>query len=181
MQVACPNCGQLLLCPDPAPPRATCSACGTVFSIAAPTFNPGAQASGPAPFRAARPTEAAGVTAPAVCLLIAGALWASWATFNWIGLFLTPDPPVVVQENEIAQGMRIGRKIGRHIGPVLMGMGVLIIAGSIQMLRRRGYGLAMTASVVAMLPCSPSCILGLPFGIWSLVVLNRPEVRDAFR
>ena len=104
----------------------------------------------------------------------------SWATFNWIGLFLAPDEPVVGQQNDFARSVQIGRKIGRYIGPVLMGMGVLILAGSIQMLRRRGYELAMTGSVLAMLPCSPSCILGLPFGIWSLVVLNNPQVREAF-
>jgi hypothetical protein len=46
----------------------------------------------------------------------------------------------------------------------------------------QSYGLAMTASIVAMIPCiSPCCILGLPFGIWALVILNRPEVKAAFR
>jgi hypothetical protein len=42
------------------------------------------------------------------------------------------------------------------------------------------YGLAMTASILAMLPCSLCCVLGLPIGIWALVVLMKPEVKSAF-
>jgi hypothetical protein len=54
--------------------------------------------------------------------------------------------------------------------------------GSIQMLRVRMRGLAVTASVLAMLLVWPGCcLLGLPFGIWSMIVLNQPEVRRAFR
>ena len=36
-------------------------------------------------------------------------------------------------------------------------------------------------TIVSMLPCSCCWTLGLPFGIWALVVLNQPEVKDAFR
>jgi hypothetical protein len=38
----------------------------------------------------------------------------------------------------------------------------------------------MVASVVAMLPCQCCCLFGLPFGIWALVVLNKPEVKSHF-
>jgi hypothetical protein len=30
-------------------------------------------------------------------------------------------------------------------------------------------------------PCiSPCCLVGLPIGIWALVVLNKPEVKSSF-
>jgi hypothetical protein len=58
--------------------------------------------------------------------------------------------------------------------------GGCLIAGSICMLRRRAYAMAMTATIVAMLPCNCCCLFGLPFGIWGLVTLTRPEVKDAF-
>ena len=33
-----------------------------------------------------------------------------------------------------------------------------------------------------MVPCiSPCCLLGLPFGIWALSVLNKPHVQAAFK
>ena len=57
----------------------------------------------------------------------------------------------------------------------------IVLSGAVQMCRLRGYGYAMTATIVAMVPCSLCCILGLPFGIWGLVVLMKPEVKNAFR
>jgi len=56
-----------------------------------------------------------------------------------------------------------------------------IIAGSICMLRSRVYWGAVTATVVAMIPfLSPLLVLGIPFGIWALVLLARPEVKECF-
>jgi hypothetical protein len=41
---------------------------------------------------------------------------------------------------------------------------------------------AVTAAIVSLLPfCSPVVLLGIPFGIWALVVLRRHDVREAFR
>ena len=43
------------------------------------------------------------------------------------------------------------------------------------------WGLCVAASILVMIPCiSPCCLIGLPIGIWCLVVLNRPEVKAAF-
>jgi hypothetical protein len=55
-----------------------------------------------------------------------------------------------------------------------------VLFGAIQLLRLRNYSVAMVASVVAMLPCQCCCLFGLPFGIWALVVLNKPEVKSHF-
>jgi len=64
------------------------------------------------------------------------------------------------------------------IGVVQAGV---ILWGASCMKRMENYGAAMTASIVALIPCSGCCILLVPFGIWSLVVLNKPEVKDSFR
>ena len=57
----------------------------------------------------------------------------------------------------------------------------LILFGAIKMKKLENYGLAMTASIVAMIPCiSPCCLIGLPIGIWAVVVLSKPEVKSAF-
>ncbi len=61
-------------------------------------------------------------------------------------------------------------------------MGVFVLIGAIKMKNLSGYGLAMTAAIVAMIPCiSPCCLLGLPLGIWALLVLADPSVKAAFR
>ncbi|MBX5480632.1 MAG: hypothetical protein IRZ16_02110 [Myxococcaceae bacterium] len=55
------------------------------------------------------------------------------------------------------------------------------IFGAMNMMKLRSFGLSMAAAIVAMLPCfGPCCCLGLPIGIWALVVLNKPEVKSAF-
>jgi hypothetical protein len=59
-------------------------------------------------------------------------------------------------------------------------IGLLILLGGIKMKKLESYGLAMTASILAMLPCSICCVVGLPIGIWSLVILSKPEVKSAF-
>jgi hypothetical protein len=57
----------------------------------------------------------------------------------------------------------------------------LILFGGIKMQKLESYGLAMTVSIIAMIPCfSPCCLIGLPIGIWALVVLSKPEVKSAF-
>jgi hypothetical protein len=59
---------------------------------------------------------------------------------------------------------------------------ILVILGAIRMKNLQSYGLAMTSAILALIPCtSPCCILGVPFGIWALVVLSKPEVKAAFR
>jgi serine/threonine protein kinase len=56
---------------------------------------------------------------------------------------------------------------------------LVVIVGAKGMLSLRRHTLAMVACVVAMI-AGPAAIIGLPLGVWALVVLNRREVRGAF-
>jgi len=59
--------------------------------------------------------------------------------------------------------------------------GLILFAG-MQMSRLRSRELCPVASVLAMIPCtSPCCPVGIAMGLWALLVLNRPDVRAAFR
>jgi predicted Ser/Thr protein kinase len=58
---------------------------------------------------------------------------------------------------------------------------VIMIVGAARMRHLETYGLAMTASILAILPVHPAFVLGLPIGIWALVVLMRRDTREAFR
>lgn len=54
--------------------------------------------------------------------------------------------------------------------------------GAISMMNLRQHALCVVAAVLTLLPCTGCCCgLGLAAGIWALVVLAKPEVRDAFR
>jgi hypothetical protein len=59
--------------------------------------------------------------------------------------------------------------------------GFVIAFGGMKMRQLRGYGVAMAGAVLAMLPCTCCCIVGLPVGIWALIVLMKPEVKAAFK
>jgi hypothetical protein len=58
---------------------------------------------------------------------------------------------------------------------------LVMLFGALSMKKVHGYGFAMAAAILAVIPCTSPCCLGLPFGIWALVVLNDPAVKAAFR
>jgi hypothetical protein len=59
---------------------------------------------------------------------------------------------------------------------------LVIILGGIKMRSLSGRGLAILASVLAMLPIINGCccLLGLPSGIWALIVLSNADVKAGF-
>jgi uncharacterized membrane protein YhaH (DUF805 family) len=70
---------------------------------------------------------------------------------------------------------------GIVLAVVAIGVGAFVAYAGMQMRQLRNYTLSMIGAIVAMIPCiSPCCCLGLPVGIWALVVLFKPGVRDAF-
>ena len=58
---------------------------------------------------------------------------------------------------------------------------IVILIGAIKMRKCQSYGLAITASILCILCDWGCCCLGLGAGIWSLVVLSKPEVKAAFQ
>lgn len=56
----------------------------------------------------------------------------------------------------------------------------VILYGAVSMLKLQRYGFAMAAAILTLLPCGVCCVVGMPTGIWALVVLNETEVRTAF-
>ena len=71
------------------------------------------------------------------------------------------------------------------LGICIFGMAanVFNVVAAVQMLRVRTWGLALAGCIVATLPfvSSALCLLTLPFSVWAIVVLLKPEVRAAFR
>lgn len=62
-----------------------------------------------------------------------------------------------------------------------IGLSLIVLVGAIQMLRMRTYPFALTASIVSLVPWTGCCLLNIPFGIWALVALVRPDVQAAFK
>jgi hypothetical protein len=122
------------------------------------------------------------VAGPAIALMVAGGLSIGWALLNLllhlfgVAMIGAMGPPNPQNQGEFITNMVSG-VCGALVGLVLGGV---ILAGALQMRNLRNWGLALAGSIVAMLPCHGCCILGLPFGIWAVVVLAKPEVKNAF-
>jgi tRNA A-37 threonylcarbamoyl transferase component Bud32 len=63
----------------------------------------------------------------------------------------------------------------------LLAMTVIQCIGAVRMLTRQSYLWAVTAAILALFPWSPGgLIIGLPCGIWALIVLSKPEVMATY-
>ena len=58
--------------------------------------------------------------------------------------------------------------------------GFFIYIGAREMQRRGSYRWAVAASVLAMIPFHFGAALGIPFGIWSLILLRKPHTKATF-
>ncbi len=58
--------------------------------------------------------------------------------------------------------------------------GIALLGGGIQMKNLSNYKTVLSSCILAMLPCNPCCLLGIPFGIWGLVAINRWDVKREF-
>jgi hypothetical protein len=113
---------------------------------------------------------------PAIALLVLSACW------TLLQLLALPGQFISMTEIDTSEPEGISRLVGQIIGIVAMFItSLIIIVGSIGMLRLRGYGGALTAAIVAAIPiCSPCFILGIPFGVWAIVLLRKPEIKSRF-
>ncbi len=86
------------------------------------------------------------------------------------------------QQGPAAAQLMMQGALGVVFSIIGIAVGAVILVGALKMKKLESYGFAMAASVIAMVPCiSPCCLVGLPVGIWALVVLNDAQVKAAFR
>jgi len=153
-----------------------------------PYQSPGHYTTAGVPYTTPDPMAAQRVAGPATALLITGALGLVMQVFGMlgnvvqVGRFGGGGPGF--QPGVPGQPMPFALGAGVILGLGLVGiiLAVVVVIGALKMKRLENYGLAVAASIVALIPCtSPCCVLGLPFGIWALVVLSDGRVRAAFR
>jgi tRNA A-37 threonylcarbamoyl transferase component Bud32 len=133
-----------------------------------------------------RDEAASQVKAPAIGLVVTGAF--NWVLFTLITVVLALAHVTYQKAAAAAEPLpwSVSTVAGMPAFPQMMlaalaGMassGYMIFAG-LNMMRLERWGAALAASILALF-VSPGNLIGLPLGIWSLVVLARPEVRSAF-
>ena len=127
------------------------------------------------------------VKGPAIALIVTASLGIIYYLFN--AIFCLAGGGMMFQSH---MGGNVSPQMQQWIdnmrGPGAAAVSVLIAAvqglvlfGAVKLLRLQSYALVMTAVIIAMLPCiGCCCILGLPFGVWALIVINKPEVKSQF-
>lgn len=122
------------------------------------------------------------VSGPATGLLVTGIIGVFFAGLGLIGSIVGMGIAPFFREEiperyaEFWEG-----SLGAASFVVEIVVAAFIIYAALKMKDLKQWELSLAASVVAMIPCvSPCCIIGLPIGIWAVVVLLRPEVKEAF-
>ncbi len=160
----------------PTPPPGTAPA--PFPSGPAPGVGPGAEGGREAALRA--------VKGPAIALIIIAAMGMAYYALNGVATLvgggmmfqhsLPADMPPEVRA--FFEGMH--GPLAGAINLAIVALDAFVLFGAIKLMRLEAHGLAVAACIAAMLPCQCCCAFGLPFGIWALVVLNRPEVKSQF-
>jgi hypothetical protein len=129
------------------------------------------------------------IKAPALALKIVAAINFALATWDLIKLsFFPPQIDQLMAAYPQLNDPAILKWLHLFYGPLgicdaLFGMvmSVLIYVGAGKMQSLKSYEFAFVAAILAMVPClTPCCFLGLPVGIWALVVLNRAKIKSEF-
>jgi hypothetical protein len=141
-----------------------------------PGFTPGTVGGGPG---GGSPQSQVG--APAIGLLITAIIGILWQLVSLVLNLLGTGFGALGAAQGGGFGGIFSGVIGLVFNVVWLLMGGVVIFGAMKMQKLQSYGLAMAAAVIAALPCtSPCCLLGLPIGIWAIVVLMNQSVKAAF-
>ena len=57
---------------------------------------------------------------------------------------------------------------------------ICLLIGAARLRTLSSYGWALAAALIAILPTGPLWLIGLGFGIWTLIVIHQPDVKAAF-
>ncbi|HOC55290.1 MAG TPA: protein kinase [Verrucomicrobiota bacterium] len=108
------------------------------------------------------------VKGPAIGLIIT-------AILNWIAI-----PLVLLIAFAVARGKGVAAAPMLLVPLSALVLSSIILVAGLKMKRLQAYSLAVAGAILAIL-VTPGNLIGLPIGIWALVVLSQRQVREAFR
>ena len=204
IEVSCSNCGEEFRVKDEAAGKSfKCKVCGTKIFIPevadqadvdedeVEDLPPARRRSRDAEDEGSPKRRKKGSTAkrktlgPAIALYVTSGLWLAYGIANLIySLFLGgSDAYFKDLAAQVDQSQASARMFGYYIGVFGVPLSTVpVLSGAYCLQSCRMYGLALTGCILACIPCcSPGCVLGIPFGIWGLIVLNQEDVKRAFQ
>ena len=122
---------------------------------------------------------------PAIAIMVCGILGILFliTDFGFRVYNLANDirPPAFGNQPANREAQTIGMYGGLVFDVIAGVLQVVVVIGGWMMMNRKSYSLAMAAAIISVIPCfSSCCIVGIPFGIWAMVVLMDPQVKSSF-
>jgi hypothetical protein len=126
------------------------------------------------------------VRAPAIALIVSSSLSIAAGI---IGFLLNRVRTAAMANDPNFQDPQFQRILNFSQGPLgLMfaffgiALALIVLLSACRMISLKNYGFVMAGAVIAVVPCvTPCCgLFTIPFGIWALTVINKPEVRQHF-
>lgn len=132
------------------------------------------------------------VKAPAILMILTAVISLLHAIYSMVMISQAPFEEILRQaEKQSGQQFPVQLPVAvmktamMAFGSMPMVGAVLILFAGQRFLSLRNRGMVMTGGILLLLPCVgitfPVCLLGVPVGVWSLMVVSKPEVRSAFR
>jgi hypothetical protein len=136
------------------------------------------------------------IKVPAICLKIIAALGfvlSLWSLFRLVFFQKQVQEEIsrAVSQYPQLQDAGFQKMLMALYGPVGMAsnafamvISAVIFAGAMRMQKLRSFEFSFVVAILALLPCATNCcawVFGLPVGIWTLIVLNKKEVKSQFK
>lgn len=128
------------------------------------------------------------VNPPAILLMVTAGLGIvmSLLSLIWSAVMGTQElPPELAADPNVGKYLPLFQRMQAFSGfstIISLLLGGVTFFGALKMKKLENFGLSTAAAIIAIIPCfQPCCCLGIPVGIWALVVINKPEVKSAFR
>ena len=141
--------------------------------------NPFAETPDPDPYVPPTPTSAQAANPllpPGICLLV--------LSLGYLLLVVISLPTQIsdISSTDTSTPEGLGEAIGQA-GFVIQAFlfQSVVVYGAIGMIRLKSFSAVFCAAIISVVPCcSPCLVLGIPFGIWAIVLLLKPEVKASF-
>jgi len=158
---------------------------GAAPAAQAATGTPYTPGAAPIP-TASREMALSAVKGPAIALMVCGALGIAFYLYNTatVVAHLGQSQPIPENTPPIMRSFLEGTHspFALVVSLFLLAMNGFIVFSTSRMMKLHGHTLAIITCILAMIPCFSGicCLLGLPFGIWGVIMLNKPEVKSQF-
>ncbi len=122
---------------------------------------------------------------PAIGLIVTGALNGAFGLLALLSSILQMVSPNQGPKADGSEAFQAGYLVGRGLSLLAALLSVVaapvIITGALKMMKGQNLSRVRLAAILAMIPMTSCCFLiGAPIGLWTLIVLNRPEVKAFF-